>query len=61
MNETDYSLSPGRLMDLVKQTLLVMLGRRPFSGTYAFDAAAVWQAIWASVIFTLVVSLYHGL
>ena len=42
MNETDYSLSPGRLMDLVKQTLLVMHGRGPFRGIYAFDAVAVW-------------------
>jgi len=61
MTEADHSLSPGRLAGLVKQTLLVMLGRRPFSGTYVFDAPAVWQAIWASVIFTLIVSLYPGL
>ena len=61
MNEADYSLSAGRLVTLVKHTLLVMLGRRPFSGTYAFDAPAVWQAIWASVMFTLLVSLYPGL
>ena len=60
MTETDYSLAPGRLMSLIKHTLLVMLGRRPISGTYALDAAAVWQAIWASVIFTFIVSIYPG-
>jgi hypothetical protein len=38
-----------------------MLGRRPISGSYAVDAPAVWQAIWASVIFTFIVSVYPGL
>ena len=60
MTETDYSLAPSRLIGLIKHTLLMMLGRRPMSGIFAFDAAAVWQAIWASVIFTFVVSIYPG-
>lgn len=60
MTETDYSLAPARLMSLIKHTLLVMLGRRPMNGTYAFDAPAVWQAVWASVIFTFIVSIYPG-
>ena len=61
MNEADNSLAFGRLAELFERTLLVMLGRRPISGSYAFDAPAVWQAIWASVIFTFIVSVYPGL
>jgi hypothetical protein len=61
VNEADNSLAFGRLAELFKRTLLVMLGRRPISGSYAFDALAVWQAIWASVIFTFIVSVYPGL
>lgn len=61
MNEADNSLAFGRLAELFKRTLLVMLGRRPISGSYALDAPAVWQAIWASVIFTFIVSVYPGL
>ncbi|MEC9146007.1 MAG: hypothetical protein VYB26_06410 [Pseudomonadota bacterium] len=60
MTENDYSLAPSRLLNLTGHTLLMMLGRRPMSGTFAFDSAAVWQAIWASVIFTFVVSIYPG-
>lgn len=61
MNEADNSLALGRLAELFKRTLLVMLGRRPISCSYALDAPAVWQAIWASVIFTFIVSVYPGL
>jgi hypothetical protein len=61
VNESDNSLAFGRLAELFKRTLLVMLGRRPISGSYVFDAPAVWQAIWASVIFTFIVSVYPGL
>ena len=61
MNESDNSLAFGRLAELFKRTLLVMLARRPISGSYVFDAPAVWQAIWASVIFTFIVSVYPGL
>ena len=61
MSEADNSRAFGRLAELLKRTLLVMLGRRPISGSYVFDAPAVWQAIWASVIFTLIVSIYPGL
>lgn len=61
MNEAHNSLAPARLFDLVRRTLLMMLGRRPISGSYVVDAPALWQAIWASVIFTFVVSVYPGL
>ncbi|MEC8673347.1 MAG: hypothetical protein VXY13_06350 [Pseudomonadota bacterium] len=61
MNEADNSLAFARLSALFKSTLMVMLGRRPISGSYVFTAPAVWQAIWASVIFTFIVSVYPGL
>ena len=61
MNEADNSLAFARLSELFKSTIMVMLGRRPISGSYVFTAPAVWQAIWASVIFTFIVSVYPGL
>ena len=61
MTETDNSLAFARLSTLFKTTIMMMLGRRPINGSFAFTAPAVWQAIWASVIFTLIVSVYPGL
>jgi len=61
VNEADNSLAFARLSELFKSTIMVMLGRRPISGSFVFDAPAVWQAIWASVIFTFIVSVYPGL
>ena len=61
MTGTDDSLSAARLTDLVKRTLMVMFGRRPVSGTYTLDAPAVWQAIWASMIFTVIVMIYPAI
>ena len=61
MTGTDDSLSAARLTDLVKRTLMVMFGRRPVSGTYTLDGPAVWQAIWASMIFTVIVMIYPAI
>ena len=61
MTGTDESLSAARLTDLVKRTLMVMFGRRPVSGTYTLDAPSVWQAIWASMIFTVIVMIYPAI
>ena len=61
MTGTNYSLSAVRLTDLVKRTLMVMSGRRPVSGTYTLDAPSVWQAIWASMIFTVIVMIYPAI
>ncbi len=61
MTGPDDSLSAARLTDLVKRTLMVMFGQRPVSGTYTLDAPAVWQAIWASMIFTVIVMIYPAI
>ena len=61
MTGTDDSLSAARLTDLVKRTLMVMFGRRPVSGTNTLDVPAVWQAIWASMIFTVIVMVYPAI
>ena len=46
-------VSPGAFIEMIKRTLLVMLGRRPVSGSYAADPDGVWQAIWASVVISV--------
>ena len=46
-------ISPGAFIEMIKRTLLVMLGRRPVSGSYAADPDGVWQAIWASVVISV--------
>ncbi|NCF47986.1 MAG: hypothetical protein GWP36_00500 [Bacteroidetes bacterium] len=60
MAKADNRLGPGSLAGLIKNTLLVMLGRRPLAGTFRTDADGMWQAIWASLIFTLLVSAFPG-
>ena len=55
------NLSPSSLLSLVRVTLLVMLGRRPAIGSYDTTPAGVWQAIAASIVFTLLVTIYPGL
>ena len=61
MTEPDNSLAPGRLMALVRHTLMMMLGRRPIASGFVLAPQGVWQAIWTSVIFTFIVSVYPGL
>lgn len=60
MSDADNSLSFGRLVELVKITLLVMLGRRPVNASYDLTPSGVWQAIWASLIVTFLVSIFPG-
>ena len=55
------NLSPSSLFVLIRVTLLVMLGRKPAIGSYDTSAAGVWQAIAASIVFTLLVTIYPGL
>ena len=52
------NLSPSALMAVVRLTLLVLLGRRPATGSFDASTKGLWQAIAASVIFTILVTLY---
>lgn len=53
MDSQKSVISPGAFVEMIKRTLLVMLGRRPISGSYAADPDGVWQAIWASVVISI--------
>ena len=55
------NLSPSSLFALIRVTLLVMLGQKPAIGSYDTSPAGVWQAIAASIVFTLLVTIYPGL
>ena len=55
------NLSPSSLFALIRLTLLVLLGRKPAIGSYDTSPAGVWQAIAASIVFTLLVTIYPGL
>ena len=55
------NLSPSSLFTLIRMTLLVMLGQKPAIGSYDTSPGGVWQAIAASIIFTLLVTIYPGL
>ena len=55
------NLSPSSLFALIRVTLLVMFGRKPAIGSYDTSPAGVWQAIAASIVFTLLVTIYPGL
>ena len=61
MTEADNSLALGRLAALGKHTLMMMLGRHPIGSGFDLAPAGVWQAVWTSVIFTFIVSVYPGL
>ena len=53
-------LSPQILLGKIADSLRVMAGRQPLSGSFDVDAAALWQAIGASMIFTFLVTIYPG-
>lgn len=52
MEQQSRMISPGAFVEMIKRTLLVMLGRRPFAGSYDASPDGIWQAIWASVVIT---------
>ena len=53
-------LSPQILLGKIADSLRVMAGRQPLAGSFGADAAALWQAIGAGMIFTFLVTLYPG-
>ena len=50
-------LSPQILLGKIANSLRVMAGRQPLAGSFGADAAALWQAIGAGMIFTFLVYL----
>jgi hypothetical protein len=61
MQHYGLTLAPGVLFIYVQRTLRVMIGRQSMKDAFPTDVAGLWQAIWASMIFTFLVSLYPGL
>ena len=55
-----YSLSPQILLSQIAISLRVMAGRQPLAGSFGADAPALWQAIGAGMVFTLLVTIYPG-
>ena len=53
-------LSPKILLGQIAISLRVMAGRQPLAGSFVTDASALWQAIGAGMIFTLLVTAYPG-
>ena len=54
------SLSPQILLGQIAISLRVMAGRQPLAGSFGADAPALWQAIGAGMVFTLLVTIYPG-
>ena len=55
------NLSPSALFAMVRITLLVLFGRRPAVGSFDASPRGLWQAIFSSVIFTVLVTIYPAL
>ena len=54
------SLSLQILLGRIAVSLRVMSGRQPLAGSFGADASALWQAIGAGMVFTLLVTIYPG-
>ena len=54
-------LSPQVLLSQIAASLRVMAGRQPLAGSFITDTPALWQAIGAGMIFTLLVTAYPGI
>ena len=53
-------LSPQILLGQIAVSLRVMVGQKPVAGSFGEDAPALWQAIGAGMVFTLLVTIYPG-
>ena len=53
-------LSPQILLGQIAVSLRVMVGQKPLAGSFGEDAPALWQAIGAGMVFTLLVTIYPG-
>ena len=58
MSAVEYSLRPGRILQLLMLTFQMKLGLRKVDDTYSLTAAGVWQAIWAALILGALTLVY---
>lgn len=58
MQHYGLSLAPRVLLIYIARGLLVMLGRVKMTDAFALNATGLWQALWASVLLTFLVSAY---
>ena len=58
MQHYGLSLAPRVLLIYIARGLMVMLGRLPMNDAFQLNATGLWQAIWASVVLTFLVSAY---
>ena len=61
MQQETLSLSPRVLLFYVGHSLRVMTGKASMDDVYQTDAKGLWHAIWASMIFTAMVTIYPTL
>ena len=61
MQHYGLTLAPGVLFIYIKRTVLVMLGRLSIDDAFQANIPGLWQAIWSSMIFTFLVSVYPGI
>ena len=61
MQHYGLTLAPGVLFTYIKRTVLVMLGKLSIDDAFQANTPGLWQAIWASMIFTFLVSVYPGM
>ena len=58
MTQYGLSLAPAVLLTYIARSFLVMLGRIKMNDAFQLNATGLWQAIWASVVLTFLVSAY---
>ena len=61
MQQETLSLSPRVLLFYVGHSLRVMTGKASMDDVYQTDGKGLWHAIWASMIFTAMVTIYPTL
>lgn len=61
MQHYGLTLAPSALFTYIKRTVLVMLGKLSIDDSFQANIPGLWQAIWASMIFTFLVSVYPGI
>ena len=55
------NLSPSALIGMVRVTFMVLCGQRSAIGSFDTSPQGLWQAVWSSVIFTILVTIYPAL